>query len=147
MKSNVALLTLAALLSSSLASPVLPHLYNSPTWSVTNYIDGCSPGGCVYSFNISTNGSGTGEFSEPAFITFCTGIDDRVEAECNDPSVVTNEVGGLNNVTLVVQHMWKNTLDDGSVGTFKIMGNFTVVFDAPLPRSFDVPQLAETVIA
>jgi hypothetical protein len=61
--------------------------------------------------------------------------------------VLAKEVGGVNNVTLVIQHTWKKTLEDGSVGTFNIIGNHTVVFDTPGPRSFLVPQLEETVIA
>lgn len=147
MKTSAALLTLASLLSSSFAIPLTPRQFNPITWSVTNWYDGCSPGGCIYSFNISTNGSGGGQYPEPQFSTFCTGIDDRAEAACDDPSVFANEVGGVNNVTLVIQHTWKKTLGDGSVGTFNLIGNHTIVFDSPEPRSFQVPQLEETAVA
>lgn len=150
MKTSTAFLTLASLLASTLAVPVTPHIRQTTdpiTWSVTNWIDGCSPGGCVYSFNISTNGPGTGQFPEPEFSTFCQGIDDRAAVACDDTSVLANEVGGSNNVTLVVQHTWRQALDDGSIATFNIIGNHTVVFDEPGPLSFQVPQYEETAVA
>jgi len=160
MKTSTPLL-LATLLTSTLALPTTTHLDLStaslPTWSVTNWTEGCSPGGCTYSFNISTHApppatayNPSSPYPEPAFSTFCSGTDvqNRFVA-CDNPNVLANEVPGVSNLTLMIQHVWQAPLagDEGEVGTFWILGNHTIVFPIVKPAAFEVPQMEMYAIA
>jgi len=70
---------------------------------------------------------------------------------CDDPSVSTNSVPGVSNVTIVVQHTWQEGLGDppgsGGTGTFWLWGNYTLVDPVSQPAAFEVPQLEAWAIA
>lgn len=56
MKTSNTFLAFSSFLSNILALPTTTSYPTSqpPSWRITNYIEGCSPGGCVYSFNIAS---------------------------------------------------------------------------------------------
>lgn len=154
MKFQSSIISLATLLTLTLSAPLTERTAisstNPPTWTVTNYETGCSPAGCVYNFNITTNAYSTSPVTEPAFSTYChgTNIQDKL-VECADTTVSANEVNGWSNYTLVIQHKWNQELENGGgVATYWIVGNYTIVVDgSPAPTTFEVPQLEYYAIA
>ncbi|GES57049.1 dual specificity phosphatase catalytic domain protein [Aspergillus terreus] len=100
----VALSTLAA------AVPVTPGARaDSPslTWHVSNFDTGCSPGGCVYTFNIS----GVASQNTPGFNTHCNGTTTTSDGDeytlCDDKHVKAQVVTKPYPVWNVkAQHSW-----------------------------------------
>jgi hypothetical protein len=138
MKTSATLLYLSSLLSTTLALPSTIPTARSPVgteWSVYNYTEGRSPGGCVYGFNIAGGSSPT---NEPDFATYCSGTDVANKLQsCQDPAISSNEIPGTGNVTLVVQH--KYTTENGA--TYWVTGNTTVIDgDGQYPKTFGIKQ-------
>ncbi|RDL41784.1 Uncharacterized protein BP5553_01763 [Venustampulla echinocandica] len=108
-------------------------------WTVTNYTEGCSPGGCAYSMTLSTHSSTE---NEPAFSTTCKGTNVATAYQaCEDPAIATREVNGFQNVTLAVRHIY-----DVGEAQYTIRGNITIKVPEA-PTTFDVPQLEISAIA
>lgn len=63
--------TLFSALSAASAIPVRSTGNPALTWHVSNFSTGCSPGGCIYNFNIA----GIGTENTPGFNTTCSGND------------------------------------------------------------------------
>lgn len=136
------ILLLTALVSSALALPQGPIQSGPGPWYVTNYNPGCgtSPAGCAYSFDISyTPSYGS---SEPAFSTSCQGTDIQgAYKPCADVSVSSNDVPGVGNSTLFVQHVYTQ-----GEATYTITGNATITEFETDGQSFTiVPNLITAV--
>ncbi|KNG80868.1 dual specificity phosphatase, catalytic domain protein [Aspergillus nomiae NRRL 13137] len=96
-----------ALSALNLASALPLHrLDTSPalSWHVSNFNTGCSPGGCVYNFNIT----GVASQNTPGFQTHCSGTNVQDDyAFCDDKLVKAKVVSQLYPVwTVHVQHAW-----------------------------------------
>jgi len=138
MKTSSTFFYLSSILSAALALPSTNPTARSPVgteWSVYNYIEGCSPGGCVYGFNITRGSSPT---NEPGFATYCSGTNVASKLQsCQDPTINSNEIPGTGNVALVVQH--KYTTENGA--TYWVTGNTAVVdSDGQYPKAFSIKQ-------
>lgn len=110
-----ALFSAASALPQTVVHPGAPiHL------TVTRYTTGCSPGGCVYNFNIS--GPAAPSFGS-AFSTYCSGTDVQNKmVACTEPSLSANlvpVVGG--DQVLVVQRRFV----EGSYDIELWSGNYT----------------------
>jgi hypothetical protein len=120
------LLIFTTLLTAIFALPQGPIQYGPGPWYVTNYNPGCgtSPAGCAYSFTIAYTPPSNPDPSttEPAFSTTCEGTDIQGGYKsCADVSVSSNDVPGIGNSTLFVQHVY--TLGEA---TYTVTGNATI---------------------
>lgn len=153
MKPSALFLGAAALLSTTSAAPTIwasrtwsPKARALPpapsSWVVSNYTEGCSPGGCQYGFNVSLASNTT---SEQYFSTFCSGTDVANKMQpCQDKYTTSNEVPGWSNVTLVIQHIY--TTADGA--TYFVTGNKTLVVDGnPRPTNFTITNFEVRAVA
>ncbi|KAG2413285.1 hypothetical protein HFD88_002474 [Aspergillus terreus] len=136
----VALSTLAA------AVPVTPGARaDSPslTWHVSNFDTGCSPGGCVYTFNIF----GVASQNTPGFNTHCNGTTTTSDGDdyalCDDKHVKAQVVAKPYPVWNVkAQHSWFTNQGEaeffalGQTNVTSSIKNFTIpVTEVPcLPR-------------
>ncbi|PVH86134.1 hypothetical protein DL98DRAFT_604004 [Cadophora sp. DSE1049] len=145
MKTSSLLLTITALFTSTslaLPSPSSTSYPTTSSWRVSNYTEGCSPGGCVYSFDIASP-STPSSFKEPAFLTTCTGTNVAGHMQpCQNPSITANSLPGPGKFTLVIQHEW--TTEDGV--TYFLGGNRTVEIGG-YPKGFLVEQTQVSAIA
>ncbi|KAG4412250.1 hypothetical protein IFR04_014618 [Cadophora malorum] len=136
---------MTALLSDALAlpSPAPSNSYPTKTsWEVSNYTEGCSPGGCVYNFDIASPTTPS-SLKEPAFRTNCTGTNVAGTMQpCLDPSITANSIPGPGKFTLVIQHEWT---DEEGV-TYFLGGNRTVEIGG-YPKRFVVEQTSVSAIA
>lgn len=108
---------------------------DQPSWSITNYTEGCSPAGCIYTMTI-TSPPLTPNSIEPAFTTTCQGSNIATEFQaCADPALSTREVLGFLNVTLIVQHVFEK-----GDARYTIRGNATIKVPGA-PKTFEVPEL------
>ncbi|KKK22050.1 hypothetical protein AOCH_003464 [Aspergillus ochraceoroseus] len=75
------------------------------TWHVSEFDVGCSPGGCVYTFNIY----GIGTINTPAFNTTCTGTTvEQDYVKCKDPNVFAQVVPQLYPTWQIkAKHHWR----------------------------------------
>ncbi|KAL2872705.1 uncharacterized protein BJX67DRAFT_340169 [Aspergillus lucknowensis] len=75
------------------------------TWYVSSFETGCSPGGCVYSFNIA----GVASANTPGFNTTCNGTSvEKDYVECKDKGVLSQLVPAqYPNWTVKAQHRWR----------------------------------------
>jgi hypothetical protein len=104
-------------------------------WSVTNFEIGCSPGGCVYNFNIS--GPASADVG-PAFATYCSGTDVQQKiVPCVNQNVQANLVPTQDvGLVLVVNRYGGGT--DGNNGLMS--GNATAAPSGePAYPSFVIP--------
>ncbi|CEL00742.1 hypothetical protein ASPCAL00338 [Aspergillus calidoustus] len=85
------------------ADPTNPAL----TWHVSNFDIGCSPSGCVYSFNIA----GAASANTPGFNTTCNGTSVQDDyAACKDKAMLAQiEPAQYPNWTVKAQHQWRET--------------------------------------
>ncbi|KAH7330395.1 hypothetical protein BKA65DRAFT_565679 [Rhexocercosporidium sp. MPI-PUGE-AT-0058] len=144
MKTSSILLAYSTLLASTLALPSASSYPTSPypAWRITNFTEGCSPGGCIYSFAIASP-STPSPFNEPAFATICTGtnVAGKMQA-CGNPAISANEIPGPGKLTLLVQHEW--TTKEGV--TYFVKGNQTEEIGG-YPKGFEVPETEVSAIA
>ena len=84
-------------------------------WSVSSYTRGCSPGGCVYQFNVSAP-TFAGEDTGSAFSTSCSGpVSEDAEnyqpdtVNCVDSSVIWKLDIQETFEALYVSHVWTTT--------------------------------------
>jgi hypothetical protein len=131
MKTTTALFSvLTTVFTPTLTAPVAAPV--AAPWQVTNYTEGCSPGGCVYNFNIAWRGSPT---NEPAFSTTCQGTNVAGPGNyqpCDDANIVSNAISGDLNETVFVSHKWV----DENGNRYNVSGSVTL--DTPLPESFQI---------
>ncbi|CAL5869793.1 uncharacterized protein PFLUO_LOCUS4023 [Penicillium psychrofluorescens] len=103
---RVTLLTPVALLSTlGLSAPITDAgTAAAPAWKVTDFTTGCSPGGCVYSFNIHAAKSA----NTPAFSTTCNGTDEQNGLQpCEDANILSNlKPETYPKWEIIVQHKW-----------------------------------------
>jgi hypothetical protein len=144
MKTSTTILTFTSLLTSALAVPSSTGQTTPVPYCVIGFKEDCSPGGCIYNFDISFPGAPSSNGGEPAFSTRCTGTNVANKLQpCDDPQVLANEVPGSSNFTLQIEHTY-NT-ENGA--TYHVFGNHTVVLDKPEPYSFEVfPSSAYAVL-
>ncbi|PMD33247.1 hypothetical protein L207DRAFT_639404 [Hyaloscypha variabilis F] len=95
--------TLLSLISTTTAA-ALPQTTVTPgattPWDVSNFVLGCSPGGCTYTFDIS--GPATADVG-PTFSTSCSGSDEQQKmVPCSDTNIESNLVP-TQDVGLVLQ--------------------------------------------
>ncbi|KAH7383599.1 hypothetical protein BKA64DRAFT_682680 [Cadophora sp. MPI-SDFR-AT-0126] len=144
MKTSSLLLTITFLFTSTLALP-FPAITSYPTktsWRVSNYTEGCSPGGCVYSFDIASP-STPSSLKEPSFHTICTGTNVAGSMQpCSNPAITANSLPLPGAFTLVIQHEW--TTEEGV--TYFLGGNRTVEIGG-YPKGFLVEQTEVSAIA
>ncbi|KAG4439458.1 hypothetical protein IFR05_005070 [Cadophora sp. M221] len=146
MKTSNTLLALTTLLTSTHALPsptsYPPSHSKLPSWRITNFTEGCSPGGCVYSFAIASP-STLSPLNEPPFTTICTGtnVANKMQA-CHNPAITANEIPGPGEFTLVVQHEW--TTREGV--TYFVKGNRTLGIGG-YPKGFLVEEMDVSAIA
>ncbi|RAL17712.1 uncharacterized protein BO97DRAFT_334202 [Aspergillus homomorphus CBS 101889] len=130
-------------LSLTSASPIsYPSRRDSAalTWHVSNFTTGCSPGGCVYNFNIL----GIATKNTPGFNTTCSGTTDSSDdlISCQDHLVksrVKAEPYPLWNVR--VEHVW---LRSGGEAEFFAFGETNVTSSTP---RFTIPVTEEYGVA
>ncbi|KAL2014425.1 hypothetical protein VTN00DRAFT_1950 [Thermoascus crustaceus] len=129
----LALLSSVALIS---ATPMI-HARDPQSWEVTGFETGCSPGGCIYKFNIS---GAAGPQNAPAFNTTCQGTDvaNRYQP-CNDSSVSANLIPlGSPIWGVQVKHEWTS-----GTGRFTALGDVNITagttsFRVPVTQQFGV---------
>lgn len=131
-------LTLLSALSLSSASAIPARAKDSPalTWHVSDFTTGCSPGGCVYHFNIA----GVETPNTPGFDTRCSGTDtqDGYKA-CDDKHVLAT----LNPKTypvwnVQVKHAWTGDLGrDYTTGQANVTAEMEK-FDIPVSQEYGV---------
>ncbi|KAK0103035.1 hypothetical protein ONS95_000783 [Cadophora gregata] len=143
--SSTILLTLTSFLATTLALPSpasSPYPTSKPSWRVSNYTEGCSPGGCIYNFDIESP-STPSSLKEPTFRTHCTGtnVAGTMQA-CRNPSITANSLPGPGKFTLVIQHSWT----DKEAVTYFVGGNRTVEIGG-YPKGFLVEQTSVSAIA
>jgi hypothetical protein len=142
MKISATLLSISTLLCGVFA---LHPKIRSPVdtqWSVYNYTEGCSPAACEYGFNIAGGSSPT---DEPAFSTYCQGSDIAYKLQpFQDPATSSNDVSRFQNVTVVVQHLYKTS--DGA--RHYVVGNHTFEdMDGDYPSAFRIQQSEVRTVA
>ncbi|KAH6719319.1 hypothetical protein BKA61DRAFT_713648 [Leptodontidium sp. MPI-SDFR-AT-0119] len=137
MKTSNTFLAFSSFLSNILALPTTTSYPTSqpPSWRITNYTEGCSPGGCIYSFNIASPFTPS-SLNEPG-----TNVAGKMQT-CNNPSISANELPGPGKFTLVVQHEW--TTREGV--TYFVKGNQTVEIGG-YPKGFLVLESEVSAIA
>ncbi|KAL4876062.1 hypothetical protein BJY04DRAFT_200521 [Aspergillus karnatakaensis] len=115
------------------ADPTNPAL----TWHVSGFDVGCSPGGCVYNFNIY----GVASPNTPAFNTTCNGTSlEKDYVECKDPGVLSQLVPQqYPNWTIKAQHSWR----EGAWSEYYALGEKNVtsgtkVFTIPVTEVYGV---------
>ncbi|KAI9368409.1 hypothetical protein BJX61DRAFT_546562 [Aspergillus egyptiacus] len=108
------------------ADPTNPAL----TWHVSDFDIGCSPGGCIYNFNIL----GIASENTPGFNTTCHGTTmDEDYVECKDKEVLSQVAPqGYTNYTVDVQHRWRK----GQFAAFYAVGGVNVTSEQ---RNFKIP--------
>ncbi|XMA11449.1 hypothetical protein WAI453_004240 [Rhynchosporium graminicola] len=123
MKTSLTLLGLTTFLNSVFAFPVLLITTSTPnSWRISNFSEGCSPGGCVYHFNIASPATHS-SLNEPVFSTVCHGTNVANKMQpCDDPAVTVDDFPGQGAFTLVVEHQWRNKKGV----TYFVRGNQTV---------------------
>ncbi|PYH44253.1 uncharacterized protein BP01DRAFT_374834 [Aspergillus saccharolyticus JOP 1030-1] len=109
------------------------------TWHVSNFTTGCSPGGCVYNFNIL----GIATKYTPGFNTSCSGTTESSDdlVSCQNPLIksrVKAEPYPLWNVR--VEHEWIETGD----AEFYAFGETNVTSSTP---RFTIPVTEEYGVA
>jgi hypothetical protein len=83
-------------------TPVTPG--KPVTWAISHYTTGCSPGGCVYNFNIASYGDQT---PFPAFSTSCEGTDvQNAFKACADSQIQANLKPTTEALTLFVERLY-----------------------------------------
>ncbi|KAL2832959.1 hypothetical protein BDW59DRAFT_138971 [Aspergillus cavernicola] len=116
------------------ADPTNPSL----TWHVSAFDIGCSPGGCVYSFNIA----GVASQNTPGFNTTCNGTStEHNYVECKDTGVLSQVVPqGYPNWTVQAQHHWREGAyaDYYAVGALNITQGTGEKFDIPVAEVYGV---------
>ncbi|KAL2067454.1 hypothetical protein VTL71DRAFT_1879 [Oculimacula yallundae] len=142
MRTSATLLTFTTLLTTILALPTPDTPAVNPiSWRVTNFSEGCSPGGCVYQFNIASPNTPS-SLGEPAFNTVCHGTNVANKMQpCDNPAITVNELPGSGKFTLVVEHQWTN--EKGV--TYTVRGNHTEEIGG-YPKGFEVPELEVSAI-
>lgn len=119
-----------------------------PEWAITNFDGGCSPGGCILTFNMSSPATA----SEPAITASCNVDGDELDwQQCastpSDPSQAEDEEKGAvwarsfdatDKFKVSIQHRFANaSLTPTRV--YNVTGNLTVHFEeVPLPANFTV---------
>ncbi|KAL5051552.1 hypothetical protein BDW71DRAFT_55697 [Aspergillus fruticulosus] len=111
------------------ADPTNPAL----TWHVSQFDLGCSPGGCVYSFNILGHASE----NTPGFNTTCNGTSTQDDyAPCKDKGVLAHiEPATYPNWTVSVEHQWR----EGMFEEYYAFGERNVSVAGNSTRSFTIP--------
>jgi hypothetical protein len=127
------LTTLLPLALSALGLANAAALEKPANWNATGWSIGCSPGGCIYEFNIT----GAKTENTPAFSTHCEGITRNVTVcDLKNITAVVKPVGNpFWNVA--VQHRWSipepeyNTIQDywqsGNTNVSETTVSFTIV--------------------
>ncbi|KAL5340715.1 hypothetical protein BJX70DRAFT_360188 [Aspergillus crustosus] len=115
------------------ADPTNPAL----TWHVSAFDVGCSPGGCIYNFDIY----GVASSNTPAFNTTCNGTSLETDyVECKDPGVLSQLVPQqYPNWTIKAQHFWR----EGAFSEYYALGaknvtSETSVFTIPVTEVYGV---------
>lgn len=129
----LALLSSVPLIS---ATPII-HARNLQSWKVTGFETGCSPGGCIYKFNIF--GAAAAQ-NAPAFNTTCHGNDVANKYQpCDDPSVSANLIPLRSPIWGVqVKHEWTS-----ETGRFTALGDVNITegttsFSVPVTQQYGV---------
>jgi hypothetical protein len=105
MKTLLSLCFLSNPLSTALTLPLTACLPADAEWSVYNYTQGSSPGGCEYGFNIARGSSPT---DQPNFSTYCPGSNISYKLQpCENLAISSNEISGFQNFTVVVQRVFE----------------------------------------
>ncbi|KAL9112126.1 MAG: hypothetical protein Q9227_003503 [Pyrenula ochraceoflavens] len=148
------LLLLSAPLSLTAPSRSLLHRRDvqSGPWSVTSFSDGCSPGGCVYNFDITSSPS-TPSPASPDFSTHCTAPfgtpdpDGEVPFKnCADQSVsfrilnYNDEQTGQGTVVEVI-HSFENE----TIHADETLWGASPTIKSPFPTSFEVEVTATSL--
>ncbi|CAI7602176.1 unnamed protein product [Penicillium glandicola] len=83
-------------------------------WSVSNFTTGCSPGGCVFSYDIV----GRANAMTPKFRTHCDGISEE-RVYCDDKNITTIvSAVGAQEWEVDVTHTWKSYLSGNTLATW-----------------------------
>ena len=104
-------------------TPVTPG--KPVTWAISHYTTDCSPGGCVYNFEITSYGDQT---PLPAFTTSCKGTDVQNSFKaCANSQIQANLKPATEALTLLVERLYP-------VGDEKVLyaGNVTFRTVAPV---------------
>ncbi|RDW90435.1 uncharacterized protein DSM5745_02210 [Aspergillus mulundensis] len=111
------------------ADPTNPAL----TWHVSHFALGCSPGGCVYSFNILGHASQ----NTPGFNTTCNGTSTQDDyAPCKDAGILAQiEPATYPNWTVSVEHQWR----EGMFEEFYAFGEKNVSVASNSTGTFTIP--------
>lgn len=139
-------LSVLSLTSSAAAMPRaafrMPERTSNPTnpallWHVSDFGVGCSPGGCVYGFNIY----GVASDNTPGFNTTCNGTSNQDHyAPCQGKGILSQiEPSSSRNWTVSVQHQWR----EGMFSEFYAMGeknvtSNTTMFTIPVQNVYGV---------
>lgn len=131
-------LALLSALSLTSASVIPARANGNPalTWHVSDFSTGCSPGGCIYNFDIK----GIETENTPGFETHCTGSDTQESYKaCDDGHVLATlnpETYPVWNVQ--VKHAWTGDLGrDYATGQKNITAD-TQNFDIPVSHAYGV---------
>lgn len=117
MYSNALVLLSFAFSTLTFARPSFLKARQDPTnvWAVTSYTRGCSPGGCVYQFNVSAP-TFAGEDTGSGFTTSCSGpVSEDTEnyepdtVNCVDSSVIWKLDIQETFEEFYVSHVWTTT--------------------------------------
>ncbi|KAL3474394.1 hypothetical protein BJX99DRAFT_178248 [Aspergillus californicus] len=101
------------------------------TWHVSDFDIGCSPGGCVYSFNVL----GLASQNTPGFNTTCNGTTAESDyVACRNSGVFLSQVepAGYPNWTVKGQHRWR----EGAYSDYYALGSANVTQHA---ENFTIP--------
>jgi hypothetical protein len=128
------LVALLSIFDITFAGPAYYHHYRtvSPnpalTWHVSNFNTGCSPGGCVYRFDIL----GIATKNTPGFNTTCNGTDVETDYTFCRDIYVKSKVTALGSPMWKVEvlHAWfkpgAEFYAEGSANVTSSMRNFTI---------------------
>lgn len=142
------------LVSSSISAPA-PASHSSlqtrdvesGPWFVTNFKDGCSPGGCVYNLDIASSDPVPSPLPYAEFSTHCTlasGTDHSDYTNCEDQSVsIKIDIDDAGTVFSFV-HSFQN--DSYGKGAEEQLFGGSPTLKSPFPSTFDV-TVSETAVA
>jgi hypothetical protein len=141
-----ALLTTALALPSNIPRQSTPSF--GPTWSVTNFNGGCSPGGCILTLNVSYTPP-SASTDEPAFAGYClVNGDEAFFQPCTvqdgggrTTGLLAQSLPGSGVFSVEIVHEFTTTTSH----SVNVTGTATVDFETtPLPAIVTVGNLTET---